>query len=58
MKLPGLRLQLFRCHSRLVEQGVISDRDGQKPINDNGSNNLLNRLNLPAPCRGRVEKMP
>ena len=41
-----------------MEQGVISDRDGQTPGNDNGSNNLLNRLNLPAPCRGKVAKMP
>ena len=37
-----------------MEQVTISGRDGQAPRNHNGTPNLLNALNLPAPTRGAM----
>lgn len=40
-----------------MEQVSISSGDGQSPSDHNGTANLLNRLNFPAPPRGAVVKM-
>jgi len=40
-----------------VEQVSIGSGDGETPSDHNGTTNLLNRLNFPAPTRGTVVKM-
>jgi len=40
-----------------VEQVTIGSRDGQSPSDHNGTADLLNRLNLPAPPRGTMVKV-
>ena len=41
-----------------MEQVSIRSRDGQTPSDHDSTTNLLNRLNLPAPTRGTVVKVP
>jgi hypothetical protein len=53
---PGI--QRLRCHCRVVEQLTISCRNRQTPGNNNSPPNLLHTLNLPAPPRSPVVKMP
>ena len=40
-----------------MEEISISGGDGQSPRDYNGTTNLLNRLNLPAPTRSTVVKV-
>jgi hypothetical protein len=40
-----------------VQKIAISSGDGQTPSDHNGTTNLLNRLNFPAPTRGTMVKV-